>query len=84
MQRRPRDTHRNSPHRRVVTNDDKDKPLMIFETDDMILVYNPERRASCGMTGNMSYWSAKQDSRHMLQEEKDFLRKLNTWRLIEK
>ena len=79
-----RDTHSNNTHRRVATNDDKEKPLIIFKTDDTVFVYNPERRASCGMTGKSSYWFAKQDSQHMLQEEKDFLRKLNTWRLIEK
>ena len=43
--------NRNITHRRVVTNDNKEKPLMIFETKDMVLVYNPEGRASCGMTG---------------------------------
>ena len=59
LQRRLRDTHRNNTHRRVVTNDDKEKPLMIFETDDMVFVYNPEGRASCGMTGKISYWFAK-------------------------
>ena len=28
------DRHRNSAHRRVVTNDNKNKSLMIFETDE--------------------------------------------------
>ena len=37
------DRHRNSTHRRVVTNENKDKSLMIFETDDMVFVYNPEQ-----------------------------------------
>ena len=75
LQRRLRDTHRNNTHRRVVTNGNKEKPLVIFETDDMVFVYNPEGRAFCGMTRKM-YWFAKQDSRHMLQEEMDFLQKL--------
>ena len=51
---------------------------MIFETDDM--VFEKEGRASCGMTGKISYWLAK----HILQKEKDFLQKLNTWRPVEK
>ena len=43
----------------MVTNDNKDKSLMIFETEDMAFVYNPEGQASCGTTGKMSYWFAK-------------------------
>ena len=56
---------------------------MIFETDDMIFVYKPEGRASCAMTREISYWFAKQDFKHMLQEENDFLQKLNIWRPVE-
>ena len=37
-----RDTHTNNTHRRVLTNGNKDKPLIIFETNDMVFVYNPE------------------------------------------
>ena len=50
----------------------------------MVFVYKPEGRASCAMTREISYWFAKQDFKHMLQEEKDFLKKLNTWRPVEK
>ena len=35
LQRFLRDSHRNNTHRRTVTNDNKDKPLMVFETGDM-------------------------------------------------
>ena len=73
------DRHRNGTPRRVVTNDNKDKSLMIFETDDMVFVYNPEQ-ASCGMTGKIPYWFVKQDSKHLLREEKNFLQRLNSWR----
>ena len=80
-----RDTHRNNTLRRVVTNDNKEKPLMFFETTIWYLfVYNPEERALCGMTENISYWFAKRDSQHMLPEEKDFLQKFSTWRPVEK
>ena len=54
LQRRLRDTYRKNTHRRVVTNDNQDKPLMIFETDDMVFVYNPEGRSSTGKTGGKS------------------------------
>ena len=37
-----RDTHTNNTHRRVLTNGNKDKPLIIFETNDMVFVYNPD------------------------------------------
>ena len=42
LQRRLRDTHRSNTHRRAVTNGNKEKPLMNFETDDTVFVYNPE------------------------------------------
>ena len=75
--------NRNITHRRVVTNDNNERPLMIFETNGMVFVYNPERPASCGNDRKMSYCFAKQDSKYTLQEE-DFLRKFNTWRPIQK
>ena len=84
LQRHLRDTHRNNTHRRVVTNDNQDKPLMIFETDDMVFVYNPEGQSSSDKTGKITYWLVKQNPKHMLQEEMDYLQKLNTWRPTEK
>ena len=84
LQRRLRDTHRNCTQRRVVTNDNQDKPLMIFETDDMVFVCNPEGRSSSDKTGEITYWFSKQDPKRMLQEEMDFLQKLKTWRPTEK
>ena len=84
LQRRLRDTHRNNTQRRVVTNDNQDKPLMIFETNDMVFVYNPEGRSSSDKTGKITYWFAKQDSKRIRQEEMHFLQKLNFWRPIEK
>ena len=75
LQRHLRDTHRNNTHRRVVTNDNQDKPLMIFETDDMVFVYNPEGQSSSDKTGKITYWFAKQDPKRLLQEEMDYLQK---------
>ena len=49
LQRFLRDSHRNNTHRRTVTNDNKDKPLMVFETGDMVFVDSPERLCSCGI-----------------------------------
>ena len=57
---------------------------MIFETEDMVFVYNPEGRSSSDKTGEITYWFAKQDPKRMLQEEMDYLQKLNAWRPIEK
>ena len=37
LQHHLRDTHRNNKHHRVATNNNQDKPLMIFETDGMVL-----------------------------------------------
>ena len=51
-QHRLRDAHRNNTQRRVGTNDNQDKPLMILETDDMVFVYNLEGRSSSNKTGN--------------------------------
>ena len=78
LQHRLRDAHRNNTQRRVGTNDNQDKPLMILETDDMVFVYNLEGRSSSGKTGEITYWFAKKDPKRMLQEEIAFLRKLNT------
>ena len=75
LQRRLRDTHRNNTQRRVVTNGNQDKPLMIFETDDMVFVYNPEGQSSSDKTGKITYWFAKQDPKRLLQEEMDYLQK---------
>ena len=44
------------------------KPLIIFETDDMLFAYNPEGRSFSGKTGKISNWFSKQDSERMLQE----------------
>ena len=43
----------------MVTNDNKDKPLVIFETEDMVFVSNTEGQGSCGTTRKMSYWFDK-------------------------
>ena len=66
LQHRLRDAHRNNTQHRVVTNDNQDQPLMIFETDDMVFVYNPEGRSPSGNTGEFTYWFAKQDPKRML------------------
>ena len=66
LQHRLRDAHRNNTQHRVVTNDNQDQPLMIFETDDMVFVYNPEGRFPSGNTGEFTYWFAKQDPKRML------------------
>ena len=42
LEQQLRDTHTNNTHRRVLTNGNKDKPLIIFETNDMVFVYNPD------------------------------------------
>ena len=51
LQRRLSDTHRNNTQRSCL-QDNQDKPLMIFETDDTVFVYNPNGRSSSGKTYN--------------------------------
>ena len=56
----------------MVTDDNKDKPLMVFETDDAVFVYSSEGRSLCGMAGEVWCWFAKQHLKRMLQEEMVF------------
>lgn len=63
-QRRLRDTHRNNTHRKKITNGNKNKRMMIFQTDD-----SPQEQSSRGIADKFSHRFAKQDFSHTLQEE---------------
>ena len=64
---------RDNGHRRVVTNDTKDKQVldgvMIFETENMVFVYK-------GLSSFLAVVGqfAKQESKHVLQEEMNCLK----------
>ena len=80
VQRALRNTNRNNSFKTVVLDKSDNKSKLICETDDFVFVSD----CSTYQKHPCTYWLIKQEERHMLQEELEYLRKLQKGKPVDR
>ena len=80
VQRALRNTNRNNSFKTVVFDKSDNKCKLICETDDCVFVSD----CSTYQKHPCTYWLIKQEERHMLQEELEYLRKLQKGKPVDR
>ncbi len=80
VQRALRNTNRNNSFKTVVLYKSDNKSKLICETDDFVFVSD----CSTYQKQPCTYWLIKQEERHMLQEELEYLRKLQKGKPVDR
>ena len=80
VQRAQRNTNRNNSFKTVVLEKSDNKSKLICETDDFVFVSD----CSTYKKHPCTYWLIKQEERHMLQEELEYLRKLQKGKPVDR